>query len=473
MWEADKTVEGITQRETPTFANRIGCLNFDDGRNEERVYCCVVNVASPTLRERMPLPVSNTIGADGPMTNASEQVACMRAFREKHPQSANAFVVAIRTTGVFCKPTCRAKPPLDKNVEFFRTAQSAMFHGYRACKLCKPLAQSSATPSQTALVSRVLAMVEGSLHAPPLRERHLIAAGIDPSTARRSFVREVGMTVSQYQRAMRMGSAIAAIRNGASMTSAQNAAGFASESGFRSAAKQLLGSDVAEFASLPRLNTNRKRAVRASSDPASERTHESSASLLAGTWLSPLGEMVIVIAATSKHDASLVTFDWIDRKGLELELLRVRRRFGSHKNLATITPNAAHPLLEKAKEQMTQYFAGKRKEFDLPLAEIGTPFQRSVWAQLLTIPHGQTRSYAQQAKQIGNPSAVRAVATANGANYRSIVIPCHRVIGSDGSLTGYGGGVQRKEWLLGLERGGEGKQNRQIAKAQVGEHPLI
>jgi methylated-DNA-[protein]-cysteine S-methyltransferase len=110
----------------------------------------------------------------------------------------------------------------------------------------------------------------------------------------------------------------------------------------------------------------------------------------------------------------------------------------------------------EARRQLSEYFAGTRTVFDLPTAATGTPFQRQVWQALCGIPHGQTASYRDMAHAIGNPKAVRAVGLANGRNPLSIVVPCHRVIGSDGSLTGYGGGVERKQWLLAHEarRGG-------------------
>ena len=110
------------------------------------------------------------------------------------------------------------------------------------------------------------------------------------------------------------------------------------------------------------------------------------------------------------------------------------------------------PLLREAATQLAEYFAGRRRQFDLPLDLRGTEFQRQVWDQLLRIPSGETRSYAEIARNINQPKAVRAVARANGDNFRGIVIPCHRVIGSDGSLTGYGGGLARKQWLLDHER---------------------
>lgn len=111
-------------------------------------------------------------------------------------------------------------------------------------------------------------------------------------------------------------------------------------------------------------------------------------------------------------------------------------------------------LLEKASRQLEEYFAGKRKQFDLPLSLWGTEFQRQVWAALRDIPYGETRSYGQIAQAVGRPKAVRAVGMANHRNPISIIVPCHRVVGADGSLTGYGGGLENKKFLLALERGG-------------------
>jgi methylated-DNA-[protein]-cysteine S-methyltransferase len=116
------------------------------------------------------------------------------------------------------------------------------------------------------------------------------------------------------------------------------------------------------------------------------------------------------------------------------------------------TTNASHPLLLKLQEEVFEYFEGKRMKFTLPLSPIGTEFQKGVWNILLSIPYGATVSYAQEAKIFGNPKAARAVANANGKNPISILIPCHRVISSSGSIGGYTGGVWRKEFLLSLER---------------------
>lgn len=116
-------------------------------------------------------------------------------------------------------------------------------------------------------------------------------------------------------------------------------------------------------------------------------------------------------------------------------------------------PATAHPLLRRAARQLAEYFAGRRRAFDLPLAPQGTPFQRMVWEALLTVPYGETASYGAIARRVGRPTAVRAVGAANGANPLPIVVPCHRIVGSDGSLTGYAGGLGIKERLLELEGG--------------------
>lgn len=111
-----------------------------------------------------------------------------------------------------------------------------------------------------------------------------------------------------------------------------------------------------------------------------------------------------------------------------------------------------HPLLQRARLQLEEFFAGERREFDLPLEPQGTEFQRAVWEQLRAIPFAETASYGQVAARVGRPKASRAVGAANGANPIAIIVPCHRVIGADGSLTGFGGGLQRKQWLLQHER---------------------
>ncbi len=157
-------------------------------------------------------------------------------------------------------------------------------------------------------------------------------------------------------------------------------------------------------------------------------------SLACKTMESPVGKLKLVAS-----DTGLVAVLWQnDRPN------RVR--------LAELVEDDQHPVLLKAERQLREYFAGERKEFSVPLDMRGTDFQKNVWEALLAIPFGETRSYGQLAKQLGNPNATRAVGAANGRNPLSIIVPCHRVIGSSGSLTGFGGGLETKAHLLDLEK---------------------
>jgi AraC family transcriptional regulator, regulatory protein of adaptative response / methylated-DNA-[protein]-cysteine methyltransferase len=155
---------------------------------------------------------------------------------------------------------------------------------------------------------------------------------------------------------------------------------------------------------------------------------------------SPLGEMVA--AAT---DEGLCLLEFADRRMLPTEFKDLKKR------LKAEFEEKPHVLINKAIAQLSEYFEGKRKEFDVVLNAPGTPFQKKVWDVLQEIPYGATRSYKKQSERLGNPEAIRAVAGANGQNRIAIIIPCHRVIGEDGSMTGYGGGIWRKKKLLALE----------------------
>ncbi|WHZ11360.1 MAG: Methylated-DNA--protein-cysteine methyltransferase [Burkholderiaceae bacterium] len=160
-------------------------------------------------------------------------------------------------------------------------------------------------------------------------------------------------------------------------------------------------------------------------------------------YTTPLGEMVALFSARG-----LCLLEFCDQAGVPREQRQVEAARGGP---AREGENAQTAALGA---QLAAYFAGERQSFDLPLDPVGTPFQQQVWQALLRIPYGQTRSYGEQAAFIERPTATRAVAAANGQNKISIVVPCHRVIGRDGSLTGYGGGLPRKRWLLALEQAG-------------------
>ena len=334
-----------------------------------------------------------------------------RALQSRDSSYEGIFFLGVKTTGIFCRPICSARKPLRKNVEFFAGKSEALHAGFRPCLRCKPMQTTGEVPT---LVEKLRKQIEQD-PSERLRERDLLEMGIDPSTARRQFQRYFGMSFHAYQRARRMGSALAAVRKGANVLDTQLDHGFESSSGFREAFGKLFGAAPSK---------------------------SSAVHCLLAKWIeSPLGAILALA-----DDDGLYVFDWVDRRGLEREIVRLRE-----KTKFVIVPGS-HPVLEQATHEINEYFAGTRKTFSLPFASRGTDFQRRVWNELLQIPAGETRSNAEIARRIGQPKAVRAVARANGDNFRGIVIPCHRVIGSDGSLTGYGGGLARKQWLLDHER---------------------
>ncbi|NDJ52890.1 MAG: bifunctional transcriptional activator/DNA repair protein Ada [Chloroflexi bacterium] len=334
-----------------------------------------------------------------------------QALLNKDADYEGIFYVGVRSTGIFCRPTCPARKPKFENCEFYPNAQEALLAGYRPCKRCQPLSypnQESETIRQ--LVAAVEADPEHHWRNADLRTLH-----IDPSTARRQFKQRFGMTFIEYARARRLGLAMKQIRSGTTVIDAQLAAGYESGSGFRDAFSRIMGAAPSQ----------------------ADQTK-----VLHAAWIdTPLGPMI----AMGDVEA-LYLLEFVDRRGLEREVERLRQR---HK--VGIVPGS-NAILSQIEAELSHYFAGDRATFKTPLADLGTPFQQAVWEQLIAIPPGQTRSYAQIAAAIDQPSAVRAVARANGANQLAIIIPCHRVIGSNGDLTGYGGGIARKRWLLEHEQ---------------------
>lgn len=335
-----------------------------------------------------------------------------RAFYERDPAAEGIFLVGVRTTGIFCRPTCKARKPKPENISFYPNASTALHEGYRPCKLCKPLDSVLPPPP---LVQQLRDAVEADPTG-RITEKELAARGIDPSTARRQFRRYYGMTFHAYARARRMGLALRAIGTGERVTEAQFAQGFESASGFRKAVHRLFGAPPKDAAHQQRL-------------------------LFAERFTTPLGRMLAIA-----DDEGLHVLDFVDRRGLENKLLNLRER-----RKVVVVPGK-HPVLTAAAEQLAEYFAGNRQTFDLPLAPLGSAWERSAWEHLQGIPYGQTQSYGTMAGALGRAGAARAVGRANGLNYLAIIVPCHRVIAANGNLTGYGGGLWRKQWLLDHER---------------------
>lgn len=337
-----------------------------------------------------------------------------QAMVERDASFEGAFVVGVRTTGIFCRPGCTARLPRRENVEFFAGVSEALHAGYRPCKRCRPLEPAGVAP---AWVTMLLAVVEREptrrLGADDLRQM-----GVNPATASRYFKARYGMTFQAYARSRRVGVAMKTLREGKSVSSAAARSGYRSESGMREAFVRMFGAPRVRAAGL-QVNTP-----------------------LVAKWMTtPIGSMLAVV-----NDHGLCLFEFVDRRAIETQIAVLRRRFETH-----VVPGE-HPMLARVEREARKYFDGTSSVIDVPLAVKGTEFQERVWAALRRIPPGTTRSYAEIAAEIGLKTAVRAVARANGDNRLAIVIPCHRVIGSDGSLTGYGGGIWRKEWLLEHER---------------------
>ena len=335
-----------------------------------------------------------------------------RAFMERDASFEGIFFVAVKTTGIFCRPTCTARKPNKENIEYFSSTSEALLAGYRPCKRCRPM---DAAPNRPELIDRLTEAIE---QAPARRisDGDLREMGIDPSTARRQFQRFFGMTFQAYQRARRMGLALHEIRAGQPVIEAQLNQGFSSASGFWETFKQVFGTPPSQSQDV---------------------------NVLQAKWIdTPLGAMLALA-----DQAALYLLEFVDRRALENELLALRRRTHSY-----IVPGDSL-VLEQVSAELAEYYAGKRLSFDTPLALIGSPFEQSAWELLQTIPPGETRSYGWMADRLGKPGAARAVGQANGRNHLAIIVPCHRVIRSDGSLSGYGGGIWRKKWLLEHERG--------------------
>ncbi|MGD8414974.1 MAG: trifunctional transcriptional activator/DNA repair protein Ada/methylated-DNA--[protein]-cysteine S-methyltransferase [Candidatus Latescibacterota bacterium] len=351
------------------------------------------------------------------MTRLPPTKEMYRALIERDSAYDGVFTVAVRTTGIFCRPTCPARKPQRENVEYFRTAGDALAAGYRPCKRCRPLEPRGKTPGW---LSGLLEAVE----AEPGRrwtDADIRAEGVDPVRVRRWFQENHGMTFHAYQRARRLGMALGQMRNGTGQLGAAYDHGYESLSGFREAFERMFGD-----------TPGRKKSANQA---------------VVTRYLTPLGPMLA--AAT---DEGLCLLEFHDRRMLETQIKRMRQLLRCE-----VTPGT-NEHLEITEDELTRYFEGRFERFTAPLVLKGTPFQEDVWKRLLEIPYGETLSYERLARDLGRPGAQRAVGRANGDNRLAIVVPCHRVIRSDGTLCGYGGGLWRKQHLLDLERATTGAQ---------------
>jgi AraC family transcriptional regulator, regulatory protein of adaptative response / methylated-DNA-[protein]-cysteine methyltransferase len=358
----------------------------------------IMSALAQAVQEHKSEPMSNVARLDADTAWA--------AFMRRDRKWDGRVIGAVKSTGVYCKPSCPARRPRRENVVFYSTAEEARTAGFRPCLRCKP----DEVGRDRDAVARAVKIIEQAEEAPNLAEL-AEAVGYAAHHFQRIFKRDLGVSPAEYARGLRNRRAQAALRQGGRVTDAIYDAGYSAPSGFYSDAKERLGMTPSAWRDGGRGETIRWT-----------------------TFDSPLGSMLI--AATSKGICRL-TFD-----DSEASLRRLFPR-------ATIVKDdgGLKELVEGALAAIERPLAAP----DLPIDVAGTAFQEAVWRELRKIPAGETRSYADIAAAIGHPKAVRAVGSANGDNHVCVLIPCHRVIRSDGSLGGYGGGIERKKKLLASE----------------------
>jgi AraC family transcriptional regulator of adaptative response/methylated-DNA-[protein]-cysteine methyltransferase len=318
------------------------------------------------------------------------------------------FVTGVLSTGIYCRPSCPARPPKRENVRFFARPEDAEAAGLRACLRCRPEAQAR----DEAAVAEALRVLQAAEAVVPL-ERLAAATGYSPTHFQRLFTRAVGLSPAAYQRAVRLERAADALSGGESVTGAIYEAGYSAPSRFYEASAQL-GMAPSAWAAGGRGVTIRWASVATS-----------------------LGSMLV--AATDKGVCRLSFGE--GREALAARFPQAELVEGGEGFAALL-------------QQVVDAVEAPGTDHTIPLDVQGTAFQQAVWRELRRIPAGETRSYAQIAAAVGKPGAVRAAGSANGANNVAVLIPCHRVIRSDGSLGGYAYGLEIKQRLLDKERGG-------------------
>lgn len=334
-----------------------------------------------------------------------------RAFAGRNPDYDGTFVAAIQTTGIFCRPACPARTPNRENVTFFHGSKQALEAGYRPCKRCKPLQPKGQTPEP---VASLLNEVQDN----PTRrwtDAAVKETGLHPGRLRKWFKRHHRITFHGYLQLRRIARTLGPVKHEEKTPKAAVVNRNGEPDEFKKGLENMPGTTVSQ--------------------------NEDSIPVYLNRITTPLGPMLAGVT-----ENALCLLEFIDRRMLETQLQTLQKRLN-----AAFMPGSNH-ITEQTADQLTRYFNGSLKQFSINLKLSGTDFQQKVWRRLQAIPYGQTRSYKEQAQHIGKRKAVRAVARANGKNRIAVVIPCHRVIGSDGSLTGYGGGLRRKKYLLELEQ---------------------
>ncbi len=338
----------------------------------------------------------------------SDPVQCAnwyQALLDRASEYTGVFFVGVKTTGVFCISVCRARKPKRENVEFYSDMKSALDAGFRPCKVCRPTENACSAPD---FIEQAITLVRNNLKS-RISDTQLRERNISPERVRRWFLQHHGMTFQAFQRMMRVNVALQELKGGRSATDVAFDSGYESLSGFGYTYKKLTGAAPSEGRQ----------------------------TIMIHRFTTPLGPMFVCATARG-----VCLLEFVDRRMLETEFSDLQRLL----NARILAGENAHT--RQAEKEISDYFAGHRRRFDMALDLPGSAFQRLVWQGLQDVPYGQTTHYQCLAERIAKPLAVRAVAAANGANRVAIVIPCHRIIGKNGTMTGYGGGIARKKWLI-------------------------
>ncbi len=345
------------------------------------------------------------------MNSAAEQTRKWRSVLERDARADGAFVYAVRTTGVYCRPSCPSRRPKPESVEFFAAPAVAERAGYRPCKRCSPHQADRQRAAVLAACRHIDAHSSERLTLQTLGRK----IGLSPHHLQRLFKQITGVSPRDYQEARRIAQFKHGVRNGRTITAAMLDSGFGSSSRLYEKSARHLGMTPARY-----------------------RKQGDGLAIAYTIFSSPLGEVLLAATPQGICKVSLGT----GASRLEAEL---RAEFG-----AAVIKRDDRKLRAYAKK-IAGYFGGSHAALDLPLDIRATAFQRKVWNILKSIPHGATRSYSDIARRAGMPTAVRAVATAIASNPVALLIPCHRAVRKNGDLAGYRWGLARKAALLAQE----------------------
>ncbi len=327
----------------------------------------------------------------------------------------NLFVLAVRTTGIYCRSTCPARRPKRENVSFFATPEDAKRAGFRACKRCKPDEIDAGDPA-VGLARQVCQYIDAHVEEPVTLAELGEALDVSPFHLQRTFKRVTGISPNEYLRARRLAALKGGLQDGDSVASSLYGAGYGSSSRVYEQASAALGMTPATF-------------------------RRGGAGMQIGYEIAecPLGRLLV--AATERGVCAVYLGDADPELTaiLRSEFPKAEIGEGGHGMTSTVATILAH-------------LEGEQPNIDLPLDVQATAFQRRVWDELRRIPYGEQRTYGEIAKALGRPKSARAVGRACASNPASIIIPCHRAVGSNGSLTGYRWGIERKRKLLDRER---------------------